>query len=105
MCSGQSKVKFAGQMDKKQVMLHPRFSLSKEFLDVSNTSGSETSGEEDRDDVASRLFLYFATKENLPHRMPLDLKKLIMVTSEDEQKAFQEKYHLFRVAVSGPEFE
>ena len=88
-------------------LTHNEFKRSPDF-DCNSESGSETSNPDysncggggggffDADKICSKMFMYFATQENLAHRVELELKKFIQIYTEKDEKSFQEKYHLFR---------
>lgn len=57
------------------------YGVTSEFRQEAGSTTSEEDGEDGNggEALASKLFLFFATKENLPHRMAVDLKKYIQV--------------------------
>jgi hypothetical protein len=69
------------------------FKRSPEFCDEDEEDPTD-------DEVLNKMFLHFATNENLAHRMAIDLKKFMQISSEKDEMSFCDRYNLFRSANS-----
>ena len=80
------------------------YKVSESFLPVEGdgesssggSNNSSSSGKEDFEAITGKMYLHFATKENLPHRSAIDYNRVTFIHCEREEKMVEKKFKAFR---------
>lgn len=64
--------------------------------DNSDEATNHKTSHSELDAKRQQMYLYFATKENLPHRMAIDVKHFQIIGSANDETELMQKYKMFR---------
>jgi hypothetical protein len=73
-------------------VMNNEFRLSPIYSELADKDGPALTEEA----VRGRIYLNFATTENLPHRLAIDMNEFLQVGSKEEEEALHKKYRSFR---------